>query len=187
MTLHPTYHSAFEALLAAIPGTADWPADDVAKTVRRAASAWKDELLAGYAVDPRTFLETQFELELGQSNQLVMLTQIPVYSTCEHHLLPFVGTARVAYIPGQCVTGLSKLVRVVDGYARRLQVQERLTTQIADALDHCLRPQGVGVMLQCEHMCMTIRGAQAPGTLTTTIQLKGGLLHEPFHSQFVAP
>ena len=109
-----------------------------------------------------------------EHNDLVLVKDIPFNSMCEHHLLPFVGLAHVGYIPqGKRVTGLSKLARLVDGYAHRLQVQERLTQQIADAMWEVLQPQGVIVVLQAEHMCMTVRGVKKPGARTTTSAVRG--------------
>lgn len=129
------------------------------------------ELLDGYNTDPREHLRRVFPVE---HNDLVLVKDIPFHSMCEHHLLPFVGKAHVGYIPkGQRVTGLSKLARLVDGYSHRLQVQERLTQQIADAVWEVLSPQGVIVVLQAEHMCMTIRGAQKPQARTTTSAVRG--------------
>ena len=129
------------------------------------------ELLEGYNTDPREHLCRVFPVE---HNDLVLVKDIPFHSMCEHHLLPFVGKAHVGYIPkGQRVTGLSKLARLVDGDSHRLQVQERLTQQIADAVWEVLSPQGVIVVLQAEHMCMTIRGAQKPQARTTTSAVRG--------------
>jgi len=106
---------------------------------------------------------------------MVMVRDIPLYSLCEHHLLPFVGRAHVAYIPrrGGMITGLSKLARLVDGYARRLQVQERLTSQIADAIQGTLEPQGTMVVIEAEHLCMTMRGVAKPGAITVTSAVHG--------------
>lgn len=129
------------------------------------------ELLQGYQEDPRKHLGRMFPVE---HNDLVLVKDIPFNSMCEHHLLPFVGRAHVGYIPqGKRVTGLSKLARLVDGYAHRLQVQERLTQQIADAMWDVLQPQGVIVVLQAEHMCMTVRGVKKPGARTTTSAVRG--------------
>lgn len=129
------------------------------------------EMLQGYREDPKKHLERMFPVE---HNDLVLVKDIPFNSMCEHHLLPFVGLAHVGYIPqGKRVTGLSKLARLVDGYSHRLQVQERLTQQIADALWDVLQPQGVIVVLQAEHMCMTIRGVKKPGARTTTSAVRG--------------
>jgi GTP cyclohydrolase I len=104
-----------------------------------------------------------------------MVREIPLYSTCEHHLVPFIGKAHVAYIPGDDgrITGLSKLARLVDGFARRPQVQERLTTQIADTINEVLRPKGVLVVIEAEHLCMSMRGVRKPGSLTVTSAVRG--------------
>ena len=135
------------------------------------------ELLAGYGEDPGDHLERQFTID---HEELVIVKDIPFSSMCEHHLLPFMGTAHVAYLPGTTgnVCGLSKIARLVDGYARRLQVQERLTGQIADALMERLDAGGALVVLEAEHLCMTIRGTMKPGSSTTTSAVRG-LLNEP--------
>ena len=139
-------------------------------TPARMGRAWK-ELLSGMNEDPREHLRTTFDVG---TDEIVLVRDIPFYSVCEHHLLPFYGHAHVGYIPrGGRVTGLSKLARVVEGYARRPQVQERLTGQIADALDEVLEPQGVIVVVEAEHMCMTMRGISKPGSSTVTSALRG--------------
>ncbi len=139
-------------------------------TPARMGRAWR-ELLSGLEEDPRDHLKTTFEVG---TDEIVMVRDIPFYSVCEHHLLPFYGHAHVGYIPkGGRVTGLSKLARVVEGYARRPQVQERLTAQIADAIDEVLAPQGVIVVVEAEHMCMTMRGISKPGSSTVTSALRG--------------
>lgn len=130
------------------------------------------EVCAGLHEDPVSYLETTFEVG---HDEMVMVRDIPLYSLCEHHLIPFLGTANVAYIPsgsGQ-VTGLSKLARLVDGYAKRPQVQERLTTQIADAIEGSLEPRGVLVVIEAEHLCMSMRGVRKPGTTTVTSSVTG--------------
>jgi GTP cyclohydrolase IA len=109
----------------------------------------------------------------GGYDELVVAREIPFHSLCEHHLLPFVGVAHVAYLPGERILGLSKLARVVDYFARSLQVQERLTTQVADWLQRELEPKGVGVVIEAEHMCMSLRGVQKPGAKTVTSALHG--------------
>jgi GTP cyclohydrolase IA len=127
---------------------------------------------------PATFTPTTFPND-GGYDELVVATGIPFHSMCEHHLLPFVGVAHVGYLPGERIIGLSKLARVVDLFARSLQVQERLTTQIAGWLDDHLAPKGVGVVLEAEHMCMSLRGVQKPGTRTVTSALHGHLRDDP--------
>jgi GTP cyclohydrolase IA len=121
---------------------------------------------------PVPFEATTFHND-GGYDELVVATHMPFHSLCEHHLLPFVGIAHVGYLPGERIIGLSKLGRVVDHFARGLQVQERLTTQVADWLDAELAPKGVGVVLEAEHMCMSLRGVQKPGARTVTSALRG--------------
>jgi GTP cyclohydrolase I len=129
------------------------------------------ELTAGYHVDPDRLINGAI-FDVGYS-EMVVVKEIPFYSLCEHHLLPFFGTAAVAYIPANRVVGLSKIPRIVEMYARRLQVQERLTQQIADFLMERLHPQGVGVVLEATHLCMAMRGVQKPGTVMTTSHVLG--------------
>lgn len=144
-------------------GLEDTPAR-VARTYR--------EMFAGLYTDPDTVLETTFD---EQHDELVLVKQIPLYSTCEHHLVSFHGVAHVGYIPGHDgrVTGLSKIARLVDLYAKRPQVQERLTVQIADALTRKLDPRGVIVVIEAEHLCMSMRGVRKPGAITTTSAVRG--------------
>jgi GTP cyclohydrolase I len=130
------------------------------------------EHFAGYGQDPATLLARTFQ-EVEGYDELVLVSDIEVMSHCEHHMVPFVGKAHVAYIPDGRVVGLSKLARVVDVYAKRLQVQEKLTKQIADAIQGHLHPQGVAVILQCQHFCMCYRGVKKPGSWTTTSKLHG--------------
>lgn len=131
------------------------------------------EILAGTHTDPSEALATTFDIG---HDEMVLVRDIPFYSLCEHHMLPFFGRAAVAYVPSDGrVTGLSKLARVVEGYARRLQVQERLTSQVADAIDERLRPRGVAVVVEAEHMCMTMRGIRKPGSMTVTSALRGSM------------
>lgn len=144
--------------------------EGMAGTPERMARAWR-EMLSGLEEDPRDYLRTQFE---AGTDELVLVRDITFHSICEHHLLPFYGRAHVGYIPcGGKVTGLSKLARVVEGYARRPQVQERLTAQIADAIDEVLCPQGVIVVMEAEHMCMSMRGITKPRSSTVTSALRG--------------
>jgi len=133
-----------------------------------------DEWTSGYKVDPASLLKT-FDDGAEGYDEMVLVKDIPVYSLCEHHLAPFFGTAVVGYIPSGRVVGLSKVARVVDAYARRFQVQERLTTQIADLLHKELRPRGVGVLLRCRHLCMESRGVRTPGSFTITSSLQGAM------------
>jgi GTP cyclohydrolase I len=141
------------------------------ETPARVARAYA-ELFAGLRVDPYQVLSTTFEAD---HDELILVRDIEVMSICEHHLLPFHGTAHVAYIPGEDgrITGLSKLARLVEVYARRPQVQERLTAQVADTLMDALKPRGVIVVVQCEHMCMAMRGIQKNGARTVTSAVRG--------------
>jgi len=140
-------------------------------TPARVARAYR-EMFAGLYTDPDTVLETTFDEE---HDELVLVTKIPMYSTCEHHLVAFHGMAHVGYIPGKDgrVTGLSKLARVVDLYAKRPQVQERLTAQIADAVVRKLKPRGVIVVIEAEHLCMAMRGVRKAGSITVTSAVRG--------------
>jgi GTP cyclohydrolase I len=128
------------------------------------------ELTAGYHVDPARLINGAiFDVDYSE---MVVVKEIPFYSLCEHHLLPFFGTAAVAYIPSGRVVGLSKIPRIVEMYARRLQVQERLTSQIADFLMEHLRPQGVGIVMEATHLCAVMRGVRKPGTVMTTSHVR---------------
>ncbi|WP_143965916.1 GTP cyclohydrolase I FolE [Gordonia zhaorongruii] len=151
----------------------------LSETPRRVAGAFEEMLT------PREFDLTTFPNESGY-DELVLVRDIHFSSLCEHHLLPFRGVAHVGYLPGKRILGLSKLARVVELFARDLQVQERLTMQVADWLEESLRPRGVGVLIEAEHMCMSIRGVRAPGTWTTTSALRG-LLREsgPARGEFL--
>ncbi len=145
--------------------------DGLLNTPRRVASMY-EELFSGLHDDPARHLEVTFAAE---HDEMVMVRDIPFASLCEHHLVPFLGKAHVAYIPAEDgrITGLSKLARLVDGYARRLQVQERMTTEIADAIDKVLAPRGVLVVIEAEHLCMSMRGVKKPGTVTVTSSVRG--------------
>jgi GTP cyclohydrolase IA len=147
--------------------------DGLKATPARVARSYT-EIFAGMRQAPGDVLTTTFEIG---HNELIMVRDIEVYSTCEHHLVPFHGVAHVGYIPGRDgrVTGLSKLARLVDVYARRPQVQERLTTQIADALVEHLQPLGAMVVIECEHLCMSMRGVRRPGSRTITSAVRGQL------------
>jgi GTP cyclohydrolase IA len=141
------------------------------RTPYRVAKMFLDELCAGYDVDVERLFESTFDNE--EYDGMVVVHNIPIYSLCEHHLLLITGKAHVGYIPNDQVLGLSKVARVVEAYAKRLQLQERLTKQVADAIDDHLDPLGVIVVIEAEHMCLSIRGAQKPGTITTTSAIRG--------------
>jgi GTP cyclohydrolase I len=147
---------------------ADLESDHLRETPRRVAKAYAEMLT------PRPFNPTTFPNDEGY-DELVIIREIPFRSLCAHHLLPFQGTAHVAYLPGERLVGLSKLARVVALYAHRLQLQERLTTQVADWLEEHLRPRGVGVVLEAEHLCMSLRGVQTAGSNTVTSALRGAV------------
>lgn len=136
------------------------------------------EHFQGYQQDPKEHLLKTFEPAAGY-DELVLVSDIELHSHCEHHMVPFVGKAHVAYIPNGRIVGLSKLARVVDIYSKRLQVQEKLTAQIADVIQEVLQPQGVAVIVQCQHFCMCYRGAKKPGSWTTTSKLHGVFLNNP--------
>ena len=155
-----------------------WAGDDpdregLLETPKRVAKSYR-ELFAGYETDPREYLERTFE-EVGGYDELVVLKDIRVVSFCEHHMLPFLGKAHVGYLPNDRVVGISKLARVVNGFGRRLQIQEKLTADIAKAIQEILQPKGVGVVIQSEHSCMTMRGVNTPGSMLTTSHLLGGV------------
>jgi GTP cyclohydrolase I len=145
--------------------------DGMVRTPERVARMYA-EVCAGLHQDPAAHLSVTFEAD---HDEMVMVREIPLYSICEHHLVPFHGRAHVAYIPGRDgrITGLSKLARLVDGFAKRPQVQERLTSQIADALVDALEPRGAIVVVEAEHLCMSMRGVRKPGTVTITSAVRG--------------
>lgn len=165
----PRAEAAIRELLYAIGEDPD--RDGLRDTPARVARAYH-EMFSGLYIDPDSVLNTMFDEE---HNELVIVKEIPMYSTCEHHLVSFHGVAHVGYIPGQDgrVTGLSKIARLVDLYAKRPQVQERLTSQIADALVNQLGPRGVIVVVEAEHLCMAMRGVRKPGAVTTTSAVRG--------------
>ncbi len=160
----PAVERAARDLLLALG--ADLEGESLRETPRRMAAAYT-ELLT-----PEPFEATTFANDEGY-DELVVARDIPFHSLCEHHLLPFVGVAHVGYLPGQRIVGLSKLARVVDHFARRLQVQERLTTQVASWLTQTLEPKGVGVVVEAEHFCMSLRGVRKVGSKTVTSALHG--------------
>ncbi|WNO52647.1 GTP cyclohydrolase I FolE [Stakelama saccharophila] len=153
-----------------------WAGDDperegLVDTPKRVARAWK-EYCQGYAEDPAHHLSRVFE-EVGGYDEIVLLKDIPFQSHCEHHMAPIIGKAHIAYLPDSWVVGISKLARVLHAYARRLQVQERLTAQVADCIWEHLKPRGVAVVVEATHACMTARGVRTPGVTMTTSRMMG--------------
>jgi GTP cyclohydrolase I len=153
-----------------------WAGDDPAReglldTPARVARAWK-EYARGYDEDPARHLARTFD-EVGGYDEIVLLKHIPFQSHCEHHMAPIIGTASIAYLPRDKVVGISKLARVLHGFARRLQVQERLTAQVADCICEHLQPKGVAVVIEASHACMTARGVGTPGVMMTTSRMMG--------------
>src|SRR5690349_2611787 len=146
-------------------------------TPRRVVSAY-DELYGGYRASPVEVLDRTFS-EIGTYDDLVLVRDIPFHSHCEHHMMPFVGRAHVAYLPVERVVGLSKIARLIDVYARRLQTQEHLNSQVITAIDEVLKPRGVAVMLEAEHTCMSLRGVEKPGAKTITTQFTGLFRDDP--------
>jgi GTP cyclohydrolase I len=152
------------------------------KTPERIAKAML-YLTQGYDLDAKAILGSALFKE--DYSQMVVVKDIEVYSMCEHHMLPFFGKAHIAYIPNGHVVGLSKIPRVVDVYARRLQVQERLTNEIRDCIQETLQPVGVGVVMECRHLCMCMRGVQKQNSVTTTSAFTGGFLQEKTRAEFL--
>jgi GTP cyclohydrolase I len=171
-----------EAAEAAVRTLLAYAGDDPAReglldTPKRVVEAY-EEMFQGYRESALDVLDKTFG-EIGSYNDFVLVKDITFNSHCEHHIMPFFGRAHIAYKPVDRVVGLSKLARLVDIFARRLQTQEHMTSQIATALEHTLQPRGVAVMLEAEHMCMTIRGVTKPGSLTVTTQFSGLFLENP--------
>jgi len=159
-----------------------WAGDDpsregLADTPRRVAKAYK-EFYKGYGEDPHHILDRVFE-EVEGYRDMVLVRDIPFYSHCEHHMVPFVGKAHIGYYPAKGVVGLSKLARIVDVYARRLQTQETMTAQIADVIEEVLEPRGIAILVEAEHMCMSMRGVQKQGSSTMTTQYRGVFRDDP--------
>lgn len=174
-----TRKKAISALLSTIPGE-DPKREGLLETPDRVARMY-DEIFGGYEMDPISLLSKTFavdkvkEVEAGDiyQNGIVVVKDIPFYSHCEHHMVPFIGKVWVAYIPRERVVGLSKIARVVECFARRLQIQERMTTQIAGVMEEVLQPLGVMVVIEAEHLCMAMRGVKKPGTNTVTSAVRG--------------
>jgi GTP cyclohydrolase I len=174
----PTREEAEAAVRTLIRWAGDDPArEGLRETPARVASAF-EEFYAGYGQDPAALLDRVFE-EVQGYGEMVLVRDISFQSHCEHHMVPFVGVAHVAYYPSRGAVGLSKLARVVDVFARRLQTQEGMTVQIAEAIDEALKPRGVAVMIEAEHMCMSMRGVQKRGAVTVTTQFTGVFRDEP--------
>ncbi|UOK69928.1 GTP cyclohydrolase I FolE [Ancylobacter polymorphus] len=159
-----------------------WAGDDPTReglldTPKRVVRAY-EELYSGYRVGPEAILDRTFG-EIGNFDDMVMVRDIEFHSHCEHHMVPFVGKAHIAYFPVERVVGLSKIARIVDIYARRLQTQEHLTSQIITAMDEILKPRGVAVLVEAEHMCMAMRGVRKQGASTVTTQFTGVFRDDP--------
>lgn len=152
------------------------------KTPMRAAKAMQ-YLTHGYDLDPNAILRSAMFKE--DYKQMVIVKDIEVYSMCEHHILPFFGKAHIAYIPNGYIVGLSKIPRIVDAFSRRLQVQERLTTEIRDCIQETLKPLGVAVVIECSHLCMQMRGIQKQNSVTTTSAFTGEFLKDTTRSEFI--
>jgi GTP cyclohydrolase I len=171
-TPRPTREEAEAAVRTLIAWAGDDPRrEGVLETPARVTKAY-GELFAGYTQDPREILSKTFR-EVGGYDDIVLVRDIPFFSHCEHHMVPFFGKAHIAYLPHDGVVGLSKLARLVEAFARRLQTQETLTAQIIDALNENLGPRGAAVLLEAEHMCMTMRGVRAHGVKTVTHRFTG--------------
>ncbi|MBA3705821.1 MAG: GTP cyclohydrolase I FolE [Bacteroidetes bacterium] len=153
------------------------------KTPERVAKALQ-YLTHGYDLDPKAILRSAMFKD--EYKQMVIVKDIEVYSMCEHHMLPFFGKAHIAYIPNGCIVGLSKIPRVVDAFARRLQVQERLTTEIRDCIQETLNPIGVAVVIECSHLCMQMRGIQKQNSVTTTSAFTGEFLKDTTRKEFIS-
>jgi GTP cyclohydrolase I len=171
-----------EAAEAAVRTLIAWAGDDPTRpglvdTPRRVVNAY-GEFYDGYGQSPDATLERTFE-DFGSYDDMVVVRDIPFYSHCEHHMVPFLGHVHIAYYPSERVVGLSKLARIVEVFAHRLQSQERLTADIVGAIDEALRPRGVAVMINAEHQCMTLRGAHAHGSSTVTSQFTGAFRDDP--------
>ena len=174
----PVPHDVQEAIRTLIRWSGDDPQrEGLIDTPARVARAWR-EYCQGYAEDPAIHLSRQFE-EVGGYNEIVLLKDIPFQSHCEHHMAPITGKASIAYLPRERVVGISKLARVLHGYARRLQIQERLTAEVAQCIWDNLDPIGVAVVIEAQHGCMTGRGVKTPGVGMVTSRMMGAFLSDP--------
>ena len=168
----PVPSEVADAIRTLIRWSGDMPErEGLVETPERVARAWR-EYCRGYGDDPAYHLSRIFH-EVGGYDDVVLLKDIPFQSHCEHHMAPIVGKAHIAYLPGDYVVGISKLARVLHGYARRLQVQERLTAEVADCIQHHLEPRGVAVVIEATHACMSARGVMTPGVVMTTSRMLG--------------
>jgi len=180
----PPREEAEAAVRTLIAFAGDDPArEGLRDTPARVVSAY-EELFRGYRECPLDVLDRTFS-EVGRYDDLVLIRDVPFSSHCEHHMAPFIGKAHVAYIPVERVVGLSKLARLIDVYARRLQTQEHLTSQVATAIDEILKPRGVAVMLEAAHLCMSMRGVQKPGVSTITTQFTGSFREATEQVRFI--
>ncbi|MGB6907941.1 MAG: GTP cyclohydrolase I FolE [Methyloceanibacter sp.] len=174
----PSREAAENAVRTLLAYAGDDPArEGLLETPKRVVSAY-DEFFAGYEECPLDILSRTFD-EVAGYDDIVMLRDIELHSHCEHHMIPFVGKAHVAYFPTDRVVGISKLARVVEVFARRLQTQETMTAQIAETIDRALKPKGVAVMIEAVHQCMSIRGVKKPGVATITTQFTGIFKEDP--------
>jgi GTP cyclohydrolase I len=174
--------------MAAVKELIGWIGDDPTReglvdTPQRVVDAFL-EYFKGYEECPDTYLQRTFE-QVGGYDEIVLLRDIPFHSHCEHHMAPIIGKAHVAYLPKERVVGISKLARVVHAFAKRLQVQERLTAEIADCIQRVLEPAGVAVVIEATHACMTCRGVETPGVIMTTSRMMGGFRDDPRSRQEV--
>ncbi len=177
-----TDRPAREEALAAVKVLLRWAGDDPEReglrgTPDRVVRAY-EQFFGGYDIDPKQLLERTFE-EVEGYDEIVLLRDIRFESYCEHHVMPIIGKAHVAYLPKKRVVGISKLARVVDAYARRLQIQEKMTAQIANTIEEVLRPQGVAVVIEASHQCMTARGVHKPGSTMITSRMLGRFRSDP--------
>jgi GTP cyclohydrolase I len=180
----PSREEAEAAVRTLIAFAGDDPArEGLRDTPARVVGAY-EELFRGYCECPLDVLDRTFS-EIGRYDDLVLIRDVPFASHCEHHMAPFLGKAHVAYIPVERVVGLSKLARLIDVYARRLQTQEHLTSQVATAIDEILKPRGVAVMLEAEHLCMSMRGVQKSGVSTVTTQFTGSFREATEQMRFI--
>lgn len=176
--LRPTRQQAEEAVKTLILWAGDDPTrEGLMETPRRVVRTFED-FFSGYTVDPREYLAKTFK-EVGSYDEMVLLKDIRFGSHCEHHMVPFIGHAHVAYLPNERVVGISKLARVVELYARRLQIQEKMTVEIAEAIERTLAPRGVAVLIDASHQCMSMRGVCKPGVTMLTSKMTGAFKEDP--------